>query len=36
VSFAIKKDWIAIAVIAIVAGIAMLFSGAEPAATPPA
>jgi hypothetical protein len=34
VSFAMKKVWIAIAAVAIIAGIALLFSGGEPAATP--
>jgi len=34
VSFAMKKVWIAIAAVAIIGGIALLFSGGEPAATP--
>ena len=33
-SFAMKKVWIAIAAVAIIAGIALLFSGGEQAATP--
>ena len=36
VSFAMKKVWIAIAAVVIIAGIALLFSGGEPAAALPA